>query len=136
MWSEVGTQIGTLQVRGASRDIPALRFSIGNLLNNLELKPHAFSPSSIFIVRRFSDPLPQRFKVNSNLIHVEREWEQAVQKELTNIYRKASRPTRGVILGKPDSLIFSDEAELLACLVLGLSSGQAWSCWWQQNWSH
>lgn len=132
MWSEVGTQIGTLQVRGASRDIPALRFSIGNLLNNLELKPQAFSPSSIFIVRKFSDPLPQRFKLNSNLIHVEREWEQAVQQELTNICRQASRPARGVILGEPDSVLFADEAELLACLALSISSGQAWSCWWWQ----
>ena len=132
MHTQGNTQIVRLRIQGVGEDIPALRVLIGNLLNNMELKPQSFLPSSIFIVRKFSDPLPQRFKVNSNLIHVEREWEQAVQLELTSIYHQASRPTRGVIVGQPDSVLFADEAELLACLALSISSGQAWSCWWWQ----
>lgn len=133
MWSETRTQIGTLHVRNAGRDDPALRTTLGNIFKSLELKPRGISPSSILVVRRLSDPLPLGLATDKGFVRVNGEWERSVQDALADLYRRASRPSQGLIVGDPEAVLFSDEAELLACLAMDVSQGNAWAHWWWQT---
>jgi hypothetical protein len=133
MWSETETQIGKLEVRGAPRDDPALRLAVSNQLGSADLTSPGLPPSAILVVRRFSDPLPRRLDTEGGFIHVDSEWETAARAALSDLHRRARRPDQGRIVGNPEAVIFSDEAEFLACLSIDVSHGSAWRHWWWQT---
>ncbi len=127
------TQIGTLQVRGVNNDTPAFRLALSNLLNSADLRPIGVSPSSVLIVRRMQDALPGRLMPGRGVIRVDTNWERAVQNALGQLHRQASRPARGYIPPDADAVCFADESEMLACLTLDMSRGQAQNRWWWQT---
>ena len=126
-------QIARLSIRGIKEDTPALRASFGNIFNSIELKPRGISPSSILVVRRLSDPLPLGLATDKGVVRINGDWERSVQDALADLYGRASRPGQGLILGEPEAVLFADEAELLACLALDASQGNAWAHWWWQT---
>ena len=124
------TTIDTLRVRGASENSPVLRLALSSMLNNADLKPKGVSPSTILIVRSLSDPLPGHLKPQQGVMRVDIDWERAVQDSLLSIYHQAARPVNGYIPSDADAVLFADEGEMLACLALDMSTGEALGRWW------
>jgi hypothetical protein len=124
------TTIDTLRVRGASENSPVLRLALSSMLNNADLRPKGVSPSAILIVRNLSDPLPGHLKPQQGVMRVDTDWERAVQDSLLSIYHRASRPVNGSIPSNADAVLFADEGEMLACLALDMSTGEALGRWW------
>ena len=127
---ETDTRIGTLRLRGAKRDDPALRLAVSSQMKAMEVAPGGLPPSAILIVRKVTDPLPGRIGANRKGFGADLAWQRALQDKLEELYRRARRPTDGILPGKPDAVVFHDEAELLACLLGDLASGDASYHWW------
>ncbi len=132
MLESQGTTIGTLKVRGTDADGPALRLAISHQLESADFTSPELSPSAILVVRRFSDPLPRRLAAERGLVGVDGGWERSAQAALSDLYRRAERPNQGLLTGDPEAVLFGDEAELLACLALDVSHGNALTHWWWQ----
>lgn len=130
MFTERKTQIGTLRVRGASTDNLSLRQGLASLLNDAELMPRGVPPSSVLIVRNMTDPLPGHLAPHRQTVRVDILWEKAVQDSLSEIYRRATRPKKGYLLSDSEAVLFADEGEMLACLVLDISRSDAQRHWW------
>jgi hypothetical protein len=128
MFPENHTLIGTLRIQGATDSTPALRLSLSGMLNSADLRPKGIAPSAILIVRNLADPLPVHLKLQG--VTVDTEWERAVQDALTRMYHMAARPVHGYIPSDAKAVLFADEGELLACLALDMSRGEAAGRWW------
>ncbi len=122
--------IGTLHVRGAERNDPALRLAISNQLSGADLKPPGLPPSGVLVVRKLADPLPGSFTIQPGSGRPDPEWERAVRRQLEDSFANAARPVGGKLPGNAEAIVFSDQAELLACLVSDIASGEAWQRWW------
>lgn len=124
------TQIGTLRVRGVSRDKLGLRLSLTNLLNRADLRPTGIPPAAVLIVRRLADPLPRRLAPHRRSVRVDAAWERATRDALSALYRRAVRPNRGYMPAGAEAVRFADEGEMLACLALDVARGKAREHWW------
>lgn len=124
-------EIGRLRVQGDHNEAVALRLRLSQLLGSANLSPPGIAPAAVLIVRQLSDPLPGKLAVR-HATTGNRAWEEAARDRLAALYRQAVRPVQGVVPGRGAAVYFSDEAELLACLVLGLSRGQLGDDWWWQ----
>jgi hypothetical protein len=124
-------EIGRLRVQGDHNEAVALRLRLSQLLGSANLSPPGIAPAAVLIVRQLSDPLPGKLAVRQATTG-NRAWEEAARDRLAALYRQAVRPVQGVVPGRGAAVYFSDEAELLACLVLGLSRGQLGDDWWWQ----
>lgn len=130
MSTEQPFQINKLRVRGARADGPATRIALSNLLNSADLQPKGISPAAVLIVKSMGDPLPGRIKPFKCSVTVDAEWERAGRDSLSGVLQKAARPDAGYISSAAKAVLFADEAEMLACLALDISRGEASRKWW------
>ena len=133
MWQTGKTEIGRVHVRlRGDVDRRALRLRLDSLLGTATWHPPGMSPAAVLVVQRMADPLPGALALNRRAARVDPAWDRAMRDALANVYRRAARPARGVVSLDAPAALFSDEAEMLACLALDLSRGAAYSRWWWQ----
>lgn len=121
MWAD-GNVIGHLRVRGGIRDGARLRMAASRELDDgLAL---SLPPSAVLMVRKVDDPLPGRFASR----HAPA-WRAALRRQLTDIRDRAARPRGGRVPADAGSILFTDSAELAACLAWHCSSGGPLP-WW------
>lgn len=118
--------IGILRISNLRENDISLRQSMSSTLNNVDFIPRGMSPSSILIIRELKDPMPGHFVPHS----VPPEWSQKLRDSITDIYNTASRPVSGIIPYNASAVFFTDEAELLAYLILDISLMMAGERWW------
>lgn len=111
----------------------ALRLRLTRLLRNTELQPTAMSPSAILFVRHMSDPLPGYLAPCRGAGRVDTAWERAAQNALADISQRAVRPGQGHVPASAEAVLFADEGEMLACLSLDMSQGEARGRWWWRS---
>jgi hypothetical protein len=102
-------------------------------MENMEVAPANFPPSAVLIVRQLLDPLPKCLNLSLSFARIDSTWERAVQNKLSEFYRQAARPNLGLVPANAVAVVFSDEAEMLACLTLDLIRGEAAGHWWWRN---
>jgi hypothetical protein len=124
------TQISTLRVQGTRNDHPGLRLALSRLLDGADLRLTEMSPSAILIVRQLADPLPGHVAPSWRAMRVDATWERATKDALAGIYRRAARLQAGYVSASAEAVLFTDEAEMLACLALDTSRGEAQRHWW------
>lgn len=128
MHSTGRVEIDRLRARvreGGDTDIAGLR--LGSLFAGADLHPRGVAPSAVLIVRHLADPMPGHFRGASG---IDAAWERSVRDELDAMRRGAARPSRGVVMGDADAVLFADEAEMVAALALDLARGRAGDRWW------
>lgn len=130
MGQERATRIQRLRVRNAREGGICMRLALSDLLSRADLHPAGFSPSAVLIVRCMADPLPGRVAPHRHTIDVS--WEQAARNVLAAISHQAARPALGAVPADAEAVLFADEGEMLACLALDMSLGQALGRWWWQ----
>ncbi len=88
------------------------------------------APSEVLIVRRLADPAPGELgrALGEN---GPGDWDRALSGALDRARAQALRPTPGVSLSTAEAVVFTDEAEMYACLVECLASN-AEQAWWTQ----
>jgi hypothetical protein len=111
----------------------ALSLRLCRLLGGLSLHPAGIPPSSLLVVRSMADPLPGKIDLERSIGRIDLGWERAVRDALTERYCRAARPWRGPVSPSADAVLFADEGEMLACLALDMSRGQAAGLWWWQG---
>ena len=126
------TIIGRLRIRGLQRDVPAMRLAIADRLVNMKIAPDHLPPPAIYLVRKLCDLHSRRLSSKVLNATPDRIWEKELKVQLEELYQRATRPNNGVLNGNDafDAVLFSDEAELLACLLLDMAKGQAHLHWW------
>jgi hypothetical protein len=125
------SQIDCVWVRTPERDPVAARRDVARVLDQLELE--AVPRSSILIVRRLPDPRPGELIDKSQPLRPRQAWERAVQQEIDDLHRKAARPDGGRLPDDAETVLFRDEAELLASLALDIAAHRVADCWWWRS---
>ena len=133
MWTASDWTIGTVSVRGSEGDTPALRAAMSGQLRAADLRPPGLPPAALLIVRRLRDPLPGRLTARSGAVQPDPRWQQATRQRMVELYRHAASPSAGPVPAGAAAVVFSDEAEMIAHLVLDLSQGRLRSRWWWQT---
>lgn len=125
------TTIGKLRIRGASADTPALRLAVAHLVERADLRVSGLPSSHVLIVRRLRDPLPGGIApAQKDSAGTRHGWERAVQNTLQQLSRQAARPDRSGVPEGADSVLFLDEAEMLAALAFDLCRNVAHARWY------
>jgi hypothetical protein len=125
-------RIGRLRVRGAAEN-SSLRLGLSAMLDRADLRPPAMPPATVLIVRRMSDPLPERLIARRIVGTADASWERAVRDRLAGLFRGAACPGRGPVPADAEAVAFADEGELLASLALDLAEGSMAGRWWWQS---
>lgn len=129
--------IGRLRAHTPARDEPRLRLGLSNTLNRLELRARGLAPTAILLVRKLADPMPGKLSWNLNHAKRNAEWERAMQDQLDSLHRVAAKPSRGFIPDDCEAVVFSCEAQLLACLAFDMARGVAHAHWcWRLFFKH
>jgi hypothetical protein len=121
-----------LRIRTARGNSAALRLAVSRQLGSADLRIPEVSPSAILLVRKLTDPLPGRVSTHPSAVLLDAAWERALRRELQSLRAHAVRPRDGRIDGDSQSLLFADEAELLACVALSLIGEHGPPAWWRQ----
>ncbi|WP_201365158.1 hypothetical protein [Dictyobacter formicarum] len=133
-WDQAQPAIGHLSVRDrgvehAEMNAITLRLRTERLLKSADLRPAGLPTSAVLIVRRLDDLAP--LSAQSQLLPSD--WTTRLHDQIRALYATAARPTLGPVSASATSILFTDPAEMLACLIRDLLSGQAWEYWyWQQ----
>ena len=123
MLTDFGTdRVRTLRVVGAPRDPLGLRQGMERALGAAELRPRGLAPSAIVCVRRLRLPLP-RWEGGAHA------WQ--LEAEVRALLPGAARPFAGPVPAGAWAIVFSDEAELLACLARDWLTGGGGAWWWR-----
>jgi hypothetical protein len=124
------TAIGTLRVRWTGRDTHLLHLGLADLLESSDLNPRQAPPDAILLVRRLAGQQPIRLTRPPFTTGLDPKWADMVQQRLDQLYSSAARPNNGHIPDHAGVVLFADESEMLACLVLAVRQGTAGRCWW------
>ncbi len=125
-----GVAIGHVRISSVPHVGQALvtRLAVSSALARADLQPPTLPPAAVLIVRRLDVP-GKRLSLQP-VSRVDPAWERAARGAIDDLYRCASRPFEGPVAAGCPAVLFRDEAELLACLVLDVSLGRAGERWW------
>ncbi len=125
-------KIQTLRVKARDGDTPALRLALMQTLASVNLHPAGMSPSAVFMIHYLEDPLPGKLinrKQNAGT------WRSALRDNIDMLYRQAATPKNCALNGDPVAVLFRDQAELLACLVVDICAQRVGQHWWWRRWN-
>jgi hypothetical protein len=122
--------IGRLRLRCMGGDRPSAQPRIENLLRGLCLHPRCLAPRAILCIRKLVDPRPGLLTLSHEALGPQPEWERAIGAAIEQLARRAVRPWREFVPETADAVLFTDRAEMLACLALDWMSGTLLRHWW------
>lgn len=101
-----------------------------HLLGAADFEPPSLPPAATLVVRRLNDPSPRNLQPDPGALLAGAVWQRTARSALDGLCRNAVRPARGPVPLNAESVLFADQAELLACLSRDLVAGVAHSLWW------
>lgn len=123
-------RICKLNIHASSGAVPALRMGVAKMLNAVDFRPRGMPPSAILMVDKISEKMPSDAAVLRPNIAAKKRWESALKGRLDKVYQSAVRPHKGRVSAGAKAIVFSDQAELVACLCRDIIEGTATSKWW------
>jgi hypothetical protein len=133
LWPSDKTIVTRLRVKCAGVDALAAQLRVASLLNAANLHSAGIPPAAIVCIHRLRDPLPGLLQLRDGGMRPQHKWEQAVIAALERMVQQAARPALGIVPANAEAVIFSDRAELLACLASDWCAGTAITRWWWQS---
>lgn len=107
---------------------PAAHLRVERWVNQADLVPAGLRSGEILVVNRLAG-LPAL----ANTARARLDWQRALQRHMTDLYRSAARPENGRVPPGAASVVFADGAELLLCLVRDTLANRAAAQWtWQR----
>jgi hypothetical protein len=118
--------VGRLRIRWPGSSTAVLRPRCEQIISGID-PPSQLAPSAILVIRRLDERLPaavlgRRRNVDS--------WRESVRAALARYHAAAARVRNGDVPADADAVIFADEAEWLACLLLDVARGRVLERWW------
>jgi hypothetical protein len=121
-----------LTVRAGPGDGAALRQAISRQIGSTDLRIPGLPPSGILLVRRLADPLPGRLSGHPAAVVADQRWQRALRARLEHLKERAARPRDGNVSEDAESLLFTDEAQLIACLACSALDRPGPPPWWRR----
>ncbi len=121
--------IGTVRVRTRDPDGDGASRRVAAGLSAVRLDPPGLAPAAVLVVRRLADPVPRLFD-RDRLGPVAPRWEVALRAELARVAAEAARPGDGAVPAGARAVLFTDRADVLACLASDWLAGTLGSRWW------
>lgn len=120
--------IERLRLKGGA-DPTLARLRAESVLGAIDLRPPGLPPSAILMVRalRVSGGSTLDRAVDGTTLQ---RWERALVDALSARLRVAARPAFEAASGEAEAVLFTDRAELLACLARDVCRGVAGARWW------
>src|SRR5262249_46039568 len=132
-WQSGKTVVSRLRVSGSCADPLETKLQAARLLGGVELCPAGISPSAIVCIRKLRDPLPRTLSLDQHSLRPPPAWQRAVGDAIESLARRAVRPLREFVPANADCVVFSDRAEMLACLAIDWREGQVGMRWWWRS---
>lgn len=127
------TYVRRLSAVGRGRDALALRLRLERALAGADFNPPGLPASAILCVRRLSDRRAQPLHAHGGGTLAFAEWQRSVAAAVERLARHAASPARGPVPANAEAVIFSDRAELLACLAVDWCEEAAPARWWWRS---
>lgn len=104
--------------------VPA-RLRLSHLLESADFTSIEVPPQAILVVRRVASQAISlsSFRLNSD-------WQRELRENISRLYQRAVRPTRGIVPENAEAVLFADEGEWLACVGLAVQSRQVERAWY------
>ncbi len=127
------TYVRKLSAVSLERDATALRLRLERALVGADFHPPGLPASAILCVRRLSDRRASAPHARTNGALAFSEWRRSVASAIERLARHAASPARGPVPANAEAVIFSDRAELLACLAADWCEEAAPARWWWRS---
>jgi hypothetical protein len=127
------TYVRRLSAVSRERDALALRLRLERALTGADFHPPGLPASAILCVRRLSDRRASAPRTLASGALAFAEWQRAVAAAIERLAQNAARPARGPVPANAEAVIFSDRAELLACLAADWCEEAAPARWWWRS---
>jgi hypothetical protein len=118
------------RVHGAGLESLVVGARLRHQLTNLDATAGGLSRHAILCIRRLSDPLPGGLRLRSLAARPTAAWRSAMHARLQLLARSAARPAHEAVPAGAEAVLFSDEAELLACLGADAAAHRIADRWW------
>ncbi len=123
------TQIRRVRAWVRPRDALAAQRDLERLLIACESPTNLVPPGAILCIREVRDPLPHTLGLGRGALRPPARWREALDRQWTEFLSAAARPAFGPVAAAP-SVLFANEAELLACLAVAAVNGRLADDWW------
>ncbi|MEP6901469.1 MAG: hypothetical protein ABJA66_06940 [Actinomycetota bacterium] len=131
-WRQNSSIVSRLRVGGDHRDALAIRLRFERLFSTANFHPRGLPLTATLCIKKMLAPaLDGRF-VNQDF-QLSLDWQSGVQDEIEKLYRRAFRPVREIVPAEAESVIFADQAELLASLASDWMRGSLTESWWWKS---
>src|SRR5262245_45731545 len=129
-----GATVVRLRLASAGHDPLVERLRAAAALEATALEPTRLPPAAVLCIRRLRDPRPGTLRLDRAqpfaALPGAPAWQQAVTARLDELSAAALRPLVEAVSDRAESVVFADQAELLACLALDWLSGRLARRWW------
>jgi hypothetical protein len=129
-WRRNTAIISKLRVTGEQRDGLEIRLRLENTLAATDFTPAGLPPQTILCVKKLRDPQPETLRLNNYDVTRPDVWRSSLAREIERLYRRAARPVRETVPAQAESVVFADDAELLACLATDWCENILAGNWW------
>lgn len=131
-WRQNSSIVSRLKVGGNYRDALGVRLRFERLFGSANFHPAGLPAAAIVCIKKLHAPaLEQRFGYRDFQLSLD--WQSGVQSEIEKLYRRAFRPIRESVPAQAESIVFADNAELLACLASDWCEGILAERWWWRS---
>ncbi|MCS6844212.1 MAG: hypothetical protein NZ528_07815 [Caldilineales bacterium] len=109
---------------------PAVRLRAERHLAGVDWQLPGLPPAAVLVLRRVSGPA-----LSAERPWPSPDWRERVQRQMADLARRAAQPAQAAVSPAAPAILFSDEAELLACLTADVLAGRATGRWyWRAVW--
>ena len=129
-WQRNTTTISKLRVAGERRDGLEMRLRLENTFAAIDFTVVGLPPQTILCVKKMRDPLPKTLRLKKFDATRPDVWRSSVTREIERLHRRAAHPVRETVPAAAESVVFADDAELLACLASDWCENTLAENWW------
>jgi len=125
--------ISRLRVGGNYGDALGARLNFERLFGAADFHPAGFPKSAIVCIKKLHAPSLEKRRFSYRDFQLSLDWQSGVQSEIEKLYRRAFRPIHESVPAQAESIVFADNAELLACLASDWCEGILAERWWWRS---
>jgi hypothetical protein len=133
VWQQKTPVISKLRVKGEKVDTLAARLHFERIFGAADFLPEGMPPKAIVCIKSLRDPAPRTLRLNRFDLRFSDAWRNSVAREIEKHFRRAFRPIREIVPAQAESVVFTDNSELLACLASDWCRGFLAESWWWKS---